>query len=573
MSARADQNLLSDKATVLTPHSSVAETASFSGTDPHPPLPPAFSEKSLGRYRVVRLLGQGAFGSVYLAEDTALGRQVAVKVTSTSHKASAVCDSLREAQTLAKLDHPAIVPVYDLGSLPSGENFTVAKYIRGQSLAERLVQGPMTPSEAAQIVTQVCEGLQHAHQQGVFHRDIKPANILLDDKRNALVADFGLAVMEGDQHTRRGEVSGSPGYMSPEQVRGDAHLLDGRTDIWSVGVILYEALTGRRPYSDTSREQLFEEILHRDPKPLRLIDPAIPLELERITLRCLRKDIADRYATAADVATELRGWLTTEQMPVPQGDKQSSRGLTVLVGGGIALLLMVGVAIWRFADHSSAPGPEKKGLDNAAQLPVPTPQTKSADPVMGTISLRIWSPKNPARRGKLLDELGMLPLEQGDQIRVEAELSRPAYAYILWIDGQGKVSPVYPWTPGDWKRRPAQETKIAKISLPEQLDTGWELEPGTGMETLLLLGKEEPLEQDFDLQTVLADLPSQSQQDPRSLAWFENGLPKQDQLRGPRFFDPQRIDDPLLKTHQALQGRLGRRFSFLRAVSFASRSE
>jgi serine/threonine protein kinase len=568
MAGRTDQNPLSDKPTVRIPHSSVAETASFSGTDPHPPSPPVFAHQSLGRYQVVRLLGQGAFGAVYLAEDTVLGRQVAVKVTSTPQTASAVCNSLREAQTLAKLDHPAIVPVYDLGSLPSGENFTVAKYIRGQSLAERLAQGPVTPSKTAQIAAQVCEGLQHAHQQGIFHRDVKPANILLDEEGNALVADFGLAVMEGDQHTRRGEVSGSPGYMSPEQVRGDVHRLDGRTDIWSAGVMLYEALTGRRPFSDASREQLFEEILHRDPKPLRLIDPAIPLELERITLHCLRKDIADRYATAADVANDLRRWLAIEQLPEPVANQQSSRWLPVLVGGSITLLLMFGVVIWRYTGNSG-----EKDLGNTSIPSVPTPGTKAADPITGTISLRIWSPENPARRGKLLDEPGMLPLEQGDQIRVEAELSRPAFAYILWIDGQGKVSPVYPWTPGDWNRRPAQETKIAKLSLPEQLDTGWELEPSTGMETLLLLGRNEPLEQNFDLQTLLADLPSQAQQDPRSLAWFENGRPKQDQLRGPRFFDPQRIDDPLLKTHQALQERLGKTFSFLRAVSFASRSE
>ncbi len=548
----------------------LAETVTFSGTDPKPLIPPAFEHQALGRYQVVRLLGKGSFGSVYLAEDSALGRQVAVKVTRPSSQATAEGSSQEEAQTLARLDHPAIVPVFDLGSLPSGEHYTVAKYIRGQSLADRMMSGSLTPADAAAILAQVCEGLHHAHQQGIFHRDIKPANILLDDKGQALVADFGLAVSEDQQQTHRGEVSGSPGYMSPEQVRGDVHLLDGRADIWGVGVILYEALTGKRPFSESSRQQLFEEILGKEPKPPRLMDAAIPVELECITLRCLRKEIADRYATASDVAKDLRRWLTEQGAAATLAVNRSpgQRGL-LAVGVGIVMLLVAALVIWRLVGNAAESTADTKG-SVATSL---SPAQPAAEPVSGQISLRIWSPQQPERRGKLLDEPGMLPLAADDQVRVEAELSRPAYAYILWVDGQGKVSPVYPWTPGDWSQRPEVETKVARLSLPEQLDTGWELEPSTGMETLLLLGRDEPLPRDVDLQLLLAGLPLQVRQDPRSLAWFDNGVPRQDTVRGPRFFDPKKIDDPLLATHQALQERLGTRFTFLRAVSFASRGE
>jgi serine/threonine protein kinase len=564
-----DQTHLSD-GVADTP--SLAETAPLSGTDPKGVFPGVFEHQALGRYRVIRQLGRGTFGCVYLAEDSALGRQVAVKVTSPSSQDISSGDGPSEAQTLARLDHPSIVPVYDLGSLPTGEHYTVAKYIRGQSLAERISAGPLPPAEAASIVAQVCDGLHHAHGQGIYHRDVKPANILLDDKGQALVADFGLAVSEDQQQTHRGEVSGSPGYMSPEQVRGDVHHLDGRTDIWSVGVILYEALTGKRPFSESSRKTLFEEILGKEPKPPRLISAAIPVELERIALRCLRKEIADRFATAADVADDLREWISPGTRPaVPATPVQESSAGNqrdwLAIGGGITLLLVAAIVISRFAGNY-VQSAAKKDLSITPVIPQP-----AAVPTGGQISLRIWSPQNAARRGRLLDEPGMLPLDQDDQVRVEAELSSPAYAYVLWVDGKGKVSPVYPWTPGDWTHRPATEHRVTKLSLPEQLDTGWELEPSTGMETLLLLGRDEPLPRDVDLKSLLAGLPTQARQDPRSLAWFDNGVPRQDTVRGPRFFDPKRINDPLLATHQALQERLGSKFAFLRAVSFASRSE
>ncbi len=156
-------------------------------------------------------------------------------------------------------------------------------------------------------------GLEAPHQQEIRHRDLKPANILLGADNRPRVADFGLAVHESVQHRLRGERSGTPVYMSPEQIRGETHRLDGRADTWSLGVILYEVLTGKRPFKGATLDELSEEIQHRDPRPLRELKPNLPLELERICFKCLEKRTADRYSTAGDLAADLRLWLTTRQ--------------------------------------------------------------------------------------------------------------------------------------------------------------------------------------------------------------------------------------------------------------------
>jgi hypothetical protein len=536
-----------DPAETSARQTALSQTESFSGIGRAPYME---SPAAIGRYTIQRQIGKGGFGSVYLARDAALEREVAIKVT-------APVKRHREARTLARLDHPAIVPVYDIGELPSGESYIVAKFVRGSSLAERLAIGRMPMEDAVRIAARVCDGLHHAHLQHIYHRDVKPANILLDNDGAALVADFGLAIMEQDQPAVRGEISGSPGYMSPEQIRGDAHLLDGRTDIWSVGVVLYEMLAGERPFSAASRDEIFELVLHKEPKPLRLVDPAIPIELERIVLRCLRKEVADRYATAADVAKDLRAWLDARRAP----EKTSNRSLWI-AAGLCAAFASFGLWQWMTRRQPASIAIPPGGSVHLVEAPL-----------AGTISLRIWSPENLARRGRRLEEPGMLPLQAADQIRVEAELSRPAYAYILWIDGQGKVTPVYPWQPGKWDARPANETKVTHVSLPEQADSGWEIEPTQGMETLLLIVRDEPLGADVHLEKLLADLPSQARQDARALAWFDDGRAVAEELRAPRFFDPKKIDDPVVATHQALRERLAPIATSLRAVTFASPGE
>jgi len=271
---------------------------------------PATLPERIGRYRIERTLGKGSFGLVYLAYDEELSRQVAIKVPHAHMVAEAggAQAYLTEARTVASLDHPNIVPVHDVGSTEQFPCFIVSKYIDGIDLASRLAKSRLSLHEAAELVATVAEALHHAHQQGLVHRDIKPGNLLLDKSGKAFVADFGLALREQDVG-KGPRLAGTPAYMSPEQARSEGHRVDGRSDIFSLGVVFYELLTGRRPFRADAREELFEQITSVEARPPRQWDDTIPKELERICLRTLAKRATERYTTARDFADDLRHFL------------------------------------------------------------------------------------------------------------------------------------------------------------------------------------------------------------------------------------------------------------------------
>ena len=257
------------------------------------------------RYRILAELGRGGMGVVYRAEDTRLKRPVALKFLSDdlSARPEARGRFLCEAQAAAALDNPHVCTVYEAGE-HEGRAYIAMAFIEGHSLKERIAQGPLSLDDALTFSRQIAEGLAEAHARRVVHRDIKPANIMLAGGRQAKITDFGLARVEGSgETTRTGGAVGTLAYMSPEQAQGLQ--TDQRTDIWSLGCVVYEMLTGRAPFSPARGQADLYALLHSDPRPVAAFRPDVPPRLAAVVDRCLQKDPQRRYTDAASLLTDL----------------------------------------------------------------------------------------------------------------------------------------------------------------------------------------------------------------------------------------------------------------------------
>lgn len=295
-----------------------SQTASFEPANCAPAVPPRGVDKkplAFGRYKVVGLVGSGGYGAVFMGHDELLDRMAAIKVAHSPPQPGEIEDEeqhhsfVEEAQRIAKLNHPNIVKVYDVARSDACAWYLVMEYIDGPSFKDAIAAATLTREEIARVLALVARAVHHAHLHNIFHRDLKPSNILLNASGWPYVVDFGMALHARDQRGQAGRILGTPAYMSPEQVRGEGHRLDGRTDVWSLGVTLYEALTGQRPFGGDQPAELFDEILHKDARPLRQLNDDVDVELERICLRCLAKRMRDRYTSAADFAADLEHWL------------------------------------------------------------------------------------------------------------------------------------------------------------------------------------------------------------------------------------------------------------------------
>ena len=262
--------------------------------------------RTISHYRITEKLGEGGMGVVYKAEDTKLERTVALKFLAAHllNDDEAKARFLREAKAAAGLHHPNICPVYEIGEA-EGKTFLSMAFIEGEPLEARIEQGPLPLKEALDIGRQTAEGLEAAHEKGVVHRDIKPANVMVDAKSHATIMDFGLArLTEASRLTRADQTMGTVAYMSPEQAQGME--VDHRSDVWALGVVLYEMVRGQRPFQGEYDQALLYEIVHQEPEPLTGVRAGVPMELEFIVGKCLAKAPQDRYQTSADAIVDLR---------------------------------------------------------------------------------------------------------------------------------------------------------------------------------------------------------------------------------------------------------------------------
>jgi len=307
-----------------------------------------------GDYELQRVLGEGGMGTVYKARQISLNRPVALKIIKATRLGSD--DDLRqfhnEAEAVARLDHPNIVPIFEVGRFDDQQYFSM-KLIAGESLDKRLEDYTAHPRRAAQLLAGAAEAIHHSHQRGILHRDLKPANVLVDVKGQPHITDFGLAKrVEGDSElTQSGAILGTPAYMAPEQTSGKRGTVTTSTDVYGLGAILYALLTGRAPFGGTTVLDTLEQVRERPPEPPRKLNPRIPRDLEVICLKCLEKEPRRRYASADALAEELKRYLAGKPITArPAGRLERAlmwcRRNPVLAGlTGAVLALLVALAI------------------------------------------------------------------------------------------------------------------------------------------------------------------------------------------------------------------------------------
>jgi serine/threonine protein kinase len=482
----------------------------------------------IGRYAIERELGRGGYGIVYLARDEKLGRPVAIKVPGDDKAASReqVARLVEEARAAARLRHPGIVAVYDVQPLADGGLFAVLEYVEGRTLREALAERPSW-LQLARWFGDIADALSYAHAQGFIHRDLTPDNILLDAQDRPHITDFGLAVHDDQQRLWPGERAGSLAYMSPEQVRGETHRLDGRSDLWSFGVMLYEALTGRRPFDSDGPDDLIDEIQQQSPRPPRQWTPAVPAGLERICLRCLSRTPEERPASAGDVANQLRRFVHGRTGPWRY----------LAAAALLPLALVAGLLAWN-------------GIrtQDAARTTSPSP---ADDRWPDRLDVLIWKD----RRWNLLSTPGLLPLREGDQLRIEARCAEPMFFYLVWIDVQAEIVPIYPWQNGVWETR---GTEVASLELrlpaggPDQV---WSMQASRqGTEVVLLLARPAPLPPGVDLLSLLLAVEWPVEQRlPAAWRLDYQHLEPLTKDRSPNVRTARTVQDPLLRLQRHLQ--------------------
>jgi len=349
----------------------------------------------VGPYRLLERIGRGGLGVVYLAVDTRLGRRVALKLlpASRTDDPDARARLHREARAASTLDHPNICTIYEMGESEAGDPFIAMAHIEGEPLNNCIARGPLPLPKAVDIAVQTASGLTHAHEKGIVHRDIKPANLIVTPEGQVGIVDFGLAKGKGTPTlTREGVTPGTVAYMSPEQIRGEK--VDRRADIWALGVVLYEMITGRAPFRGEDEQSRIYSILNQDPEPLTALRAGVPLGMEPVLAKALAKNPEERYQHVDELPVDLRRALSDRPGPIP-GVAGSARKRVVPRG----LMLVLGGAALGVVLTSVVPDLRNRGAEST---PSSSPHLSVALPPDQTLAAGVFRRFALSPDGKLL---------------------------------------------------------------------------------------------------------------------------------------------------------------------------
>ncbi|MFC1540092.1 tetratricopeptide repeat protein [Gemmatimonadota bacterium] len=313
---------------------------------------------TIGRYTIIDRLGEGGMGTVWMAEDTTLGRKVALKFLQEESSSEEVqARFVREAKAASALDHPNICTVYEIDETDDGRIYISMAYCEGETVSEKIAAGPLKLPDALDIAIQIGRGLARAHTEGIVHRDIKPGNTIVTLDDTVKIVDFGLAKLSGaTQLTRTGMMMGTAAYMSPEQIRGEA--VDHRTDIWALGVVLYEMLVGRPPFESEHEQGVALAIISNEPEPVTAQRARLPMDLERVLAKALQKNPAERYQHIDDMLVDLEAIQREVNQPtttrlaaresLPKGIlvRRRRRPAALIAGASVILALILAIAFF-----------------------------------------------------------------------------------------------------------------------------------------------------------------------------------------------------------------------------------
>jgi tRNA A-37 threonylcarbamoyl transferase component Bud32 len=498
----------------------------------------------------VEQLGSGGQAEVYRAVHPTLGRDVVIKWAHQSLPEAAQQMLIDEGKVLARLDAPGLVRVYDV-DLHEGRPFVVMEFVHGRTLQQQLKDRPPSPRQAAALVGQLAQTLERVHQQGACHRDLKPLNVLIDAGGRPRLLDFGLALMDqpwSEPRRQEGDVSGTYQYMAPEQANGDMSRIGPRTDVFGLGGILYALLTGRPPYQGPEAFGVWEQARQGKVVPPRQLNRHLPRSLEKICLKALAADPQERFASAGEMARALRSYLRRPWMMAVA---------SFLAGSA----LLIGLAVYFGLFRSSAP----------------------AAPLSGKLIARLLLDNDPGRNLLSIGEdPRAVPVRNGDGVRLEVRLNQPAHIYLLWVDGaSGEVFPLYPWNQGhtidigDLHVPPPVLAPRQEVSSPpEKGNWAWKVKGKSGLETVLLLARREPVSGEVSWPELIGQLASPGLQNPKQVVFlgFERGkvaaFADAELTRGLEV-KARQVDEPLLRQME----RLPAHFDWVQAIRFAHQGD